>query len=151
MELLKIIESPDHSLKNDIYEQRDAVAFSYIKNNLALLFYDKLIYKNLTIGIKEIKEELNKQRMAFLRTHGMIKYLVNVFFYNKHSFALQSSLDGRLWTRSKVVSFWYKPSKNEYLKFYKDLKASGIKLDMTWRIELNNEKLITPKLYYIFL
>lgn len=49
---------------------------------------------------------------------------------------------GRLWTKSKVISFWEFPEKNEFLRLIAELNSElkGVKIDKTWKVEVINDK-----------
>lgn len=148
MKLLQLIETPDYSLKGDVYEQKDAVAFTYFKSSLTLLFYNKLIHKDRVFSIDEINSMLQKNKVPFLRTHGMINYLTNALYYNTHSWVGDSKLNGRLWLDNKIISFWNLPFKSEFKKFKIDFyELTNIKIDSKWIVELHNKKSINASLY----
>lgn len=49
---------------------------------------------------------------------------------------------GRLWTKSKIISFWEFPQKQEFLRLIKILNSQleGAEIDKTWKVEVINDK-----------
>ena len=146
MKLSYLIESPDYSLFGDSYEQKDAVTFSYYKYHLTLLFHNKLIHKNKIFNENEIKECLKSLRIPLIRTHGMMIKLVNSLYYNTDSWQGENTMQGRLWLKNKIISFWNIPLKYQYEDFKHDIKRiANIKID-NWPIDVGGELIIEDSL-----
>lgn len=140
----KIKESPDIVYYNGgshLYRDNDAITFGYFDN---VLYTSEDIDPNYTEVLKPYTHYDLGTWIAKLIFDEEIPEPKNYdpdeeYYIDREDFKLA----GRLWTRSKIISFWeYPKTAAELDKVIKDLnkKIPGLNLNDDWKIDLGVEK-----------
>lgn len=116
-----ITENPDRVSSDVWWRKNDALTFGYVKG--------KFFISDKVTNHPDFAMDLVNKKLVSITDVANNRYEVS-----RTSF----KFPGRLWTKSKIVSFWEYPDKNQFDKFIDDCKKNGIIIDKTWKIDIED-------------